>query len=114
MNYVTDHGRNLRNAVLVQFGLDVVRVLAIRRAVLWLFFSYIATLATILPFGLYLTGLKTISPTMAVLTGMLQPMVASLGSFLLLGETLRPVQMLGGLLIVGAVRLLQLGQWRTR
>lgn len=75
---------------------------------LWLFFLYIATLATIIPFGLYLTGLKTVPPTLATVTGMLEPVVAGVSSFLLLGERLRAAQVAGGGLIVGAVILLQI------
>lgn len=80
---------------------------------LWSFFGYIAILATIVPFGLYLTGLKSVSPTMAILTGMLEPLTATLASFLLLGERLLGLQMLGGALIVLAVVLLQFAQPRT-
>lgn len=74
---------------------------------MWLFFGYIATLATIVPFGLYLTGLRWISPTHATLTGMLEPVMGGLAAFLFLGEKLQPVQVVGGGLIVGAVVLLQ-------
>lgn len=78
-----------------------------RDPVMWGFFLYIATLATILPFGLYLTGLTHISPTMATITGMLEPVVAGVASYFLLGEALRGAQVMGGGLIVGAVVLLQ-------
>jgi len=102
-------------------GTDVVLALAghplqvggvFRDLTMWGFFLYIAVLATIVPFGLYLSGLTSISPTSATITGMLEPVVAGVASYLLLGETLRGVQLMGGGLIVGAVVLLQVGRSR--
>ncbi len=81
-----------------------------RDPVMWGFFIYIAALATIVPFGLYLTGLTHVSPTRATITGMLEPVVAGVASYLLLGEALQGVQVMGGGLIVGAVVLLQYGR----
>jgi drug/metabolite transporter (DMT)-like permease len=77
---------------------------------MWLFFFYIALPATVLPFGLYLTGLKWVNPTQATITGMLEPVVGGLTAYFILGEVLRPIQLLGGGLIVGAVVLLQTGK----
>lgn len=74
---------------------------------LWPFFGYIATLATIVPFGLYLLGLRWISPTHATLTGMLEPVMGGVAAYLFLEEKLQGVQVLGGVLIVLAVVLLQ-------
>lgn len=74
---------------------------------MWLFFVYLAVLATIVPFGLYLTGLQRITPTQAAITGMLEPVVGGLTAYLLLGEVLTPIQLLGGALIVAAVVYLQ-------
>ncbi|MFZ5817126.1 MAG: DMT family transporter [Bacillota bacterium] len=81
---------------------------------LWLFFAYIASLATVVPFGLYLVGLRWISPTHATLTGMLEPVMGGLAAFLFLGERLQAIQVLGGGLIVGAVVLLQTVQQKQR
>lgn len=74
---------------------------------LWLFFGYIATLATIVPFGLYLSGLRWITPTHATLTGMLEPVMGGVFAYLFLGEKMQGVQIAGGGLIVLAVILLQ-------
>jgi drug/metabolite transporter (DMT)-like permease len=81
---------------------------------MWAFFGYIAILATIVPFGLYLTGLRSISPTQATITGMLEPVVGGIAAFLALGESLRWGQVAGGGLIVVAVILLQVGQSRSK
>lgn len=77
---------------------------------LWLFFGYIATLATVVPFGLYLSGLRWISPTHATVTGMLEPVMGGVAAYLFLAESLQVVQVLGGALIVVAVILLQVTQ----
>ncbi len=80
---------------------------------LWGFFAYMAILATIVPFGLYLIGLQWVSPTKATITGMLEPVIGGITSYLALHETLQTVQILGGALIVLAVILLQSKQYRT-
>jgi drug/metabolite transporter (DMT)-like permease len=74
---------------------------------LWGYYVYIAVLATIVPFALFLYGLKTVQPTQATVTGMLEPVIASLVAFLFLGEALTLPQTAGGALIVAAVAILQ-------
>lgn len=74
----------------------------------WGFFAYIAVFATIVPFGLYLMGLRSVSPTQATITGMLEPVVGGLAAYLFLSEALRPIQVAGGVLIVLAVVFLQM------
>lgn len=104
----------LLDILLIGTGRTAFPVEAFTSGSLWLFFLYIATLATIIPFGLYLTGLKTVAPTLATVTGMLEPVVAGISSYLLLGERLRAAQVAGGGLIVGAVILLQVFNARRR
>lgn len=71
-----------------------------------LFFLYIAVFATIVPFGLYFKGLTYMHATKAIITSTLEPVMAAVTAFLILGETMAPWQMLGGGLIIGAVVLL--------
>jgi len=73
----------------------------------WLFVIYIAALATAVPFGLYLGGLRVIPPVQATIVGMTEPVVGGLAGFLVLGEVLTSTQVGGGALIVAAVILLQ-------
>jgi drug/metabolite transporter (DMT)-like permease len=77
------------------------------QSTLWPYFIYLALLATIIPFGLYMSGLRSVPPTGATMTAMLEPVVASLGAFLLLGEAMSLLEMLGGGLILLAVVMLQ-------
>jgi drug/metabolite transporter (DMT)-like permease len=74
----------------------------------WLF--YIAVIGTILPFGLYFMGVNHIRSTRASITATLEPISAGLMAFLFIGETLGPLQILGGILVIAAVVLLQLRQ----
>lgn len=74
----------------------------------WAAFGFIIVFATILPFGLFLYGLQTISASLASLTATLEPVVGSAAAVLVLGEQLALPQILGGLAIAGAVVLIQI------
>jgi drug/metabolite transporter (DMT)-like permease len=74
----------------------------------WLLFTYIVIFGTILPFGLFLRGLRTISSSMASLTATLEPVVGATAAFLILGEVLAGAQIVGGLAIAAAVVLIQI------
>jgi len=79
----------------------------------WLLFAYIVVFATILPFGLFLRGLRTISSSMASLTATLEPVVGGTAAFLILGEALAGPQIAGGLAIAAAVVLIQIADIRA-
>jgi drug/metabolite transporter (DMT)-like permease len=71
----------------------------------WVAFLAIATLGTALPFGLFISGLRLLPPTQASILSMLEPVVATAAAYLVLGETLLPLQILGGGLVLAAVTL---------
>jgi drug/metabolite transporter (DMT)-like permease len=73
----------------------------------WGFFFYLATVATVIPFGLFLVSLRYLEPSRSSLTSMLEPVVAALVAWLWLGETLEPWQMVGGGGVLGGIMLLQ-------
>ncbi|MDB4895614.1 MAG: protein of unknown function transrane [Firmicutes bacterium] len=104
----------LVDAGLAVAGRPVAGLHLLTSGAMWAFFGFIAILATIVPFGLYLTGLRSISPTQATITGMLEPVVGGIVAFLALGESLGWGQVAGGGLIVVAVILLQIGQKRSK
>ncbi|MDQ7843695.1 MAG: DMT family transporter [Armatimonadota bacterium] len=79
----------------------------------WALFGYIVVFATIMPFWLFLTGLRTITSSMASLTATFEPVVASAAAFAILGERLSPLQALGGAAIAAAVVLIQVADIRT-
>ncbi|HEY6104097.1 MAG TPA: DMT family transporter [bacterium] len=78
----------------------------------WLLFAYIVVFGTLLPFGLFLRGLRTISSSMASLTATLEPVVGATAAFLILGEVLAGAQIAGGLAIAAAVVLMQVADIR--
>jgi len=74
----------------------------------WLFFGYIVLFATLIPFGLAFMGLRYIKPGPASITLMLEPVMACIFAYLLLGETLSGIQLAGCSLILAAVVVLNL------
>jgi drug/metabolite transporter (DMT)-like permease len=74
----------------------------------WLFFGYIVLFATLIPFGLAFMGLRYIKPAPASITLMLEPVMACIFAYLLLGETLNSIQLAGCSLILAAVVVLNL------
>ncbi len=72
-----------------------------------LFFLYIALFATIIPFGSYFLGLRYLQPTTAGITATLEPVVAAVTAFLILGERLSVMQITGAALVLGSVILIQ-------
>lgn len=73
----------------------------------WALFTFIIIFATILPFGLFLYGLRWISSSMASLTATFEPVVGGTAAFLILGEVLTLPQIIGGLAIAAAVAMIQ-------
>jgi drug/metabolite transporter (DMT)-like permease len=72
------------------------------------FFFYLAGVATVLPFGLYLASLRYLEPSRTSITSMLEPVVASVVAWLWLNEKMTGLQILGGGAVLGGVLLLQL------
>ncbi|MDP2871654.1 MAG: EamA family transporter [Bacillota bacterium] len=78
----------------------------------WLFLLYLAVFGTLIPFMMFLAGLRTVAPVQATLTAMLEPVLATTFAWVLLGESLRPPQLAGGALIIAAVAHLQVSRAR--
>jgi drug/metabolite transporter (DMT)-like permease len=82
---------------------------------MWVFFIYLAGVATILPFALYSASLRHLEASRSSLTSMLEPVVATSVAWLWLGEKMEPMQIAGGAAVVGGVLLLQIeGHMRRR
>jgi drug/metabolite transporter (DMT)-like permease len=75
---------------------------------MWVFFIYLAGVATILPFALYSASLRHLEASRSSLTSMLEPVVATSVAWLWLGEKMEPMQIAGGAAVVGGVLLLQI------
>jgi drug/metabolite transporter (DMT)-like permease len=63
----------------------------------------IAVVSTVVPFAVFLQALTLVDATKASVTAMLEPAVAAIGAYLLLGESLTFVQILGGALLLTAI-----------
>jgi drug/metabolite transporter (DMT)-like permease len=74
---------------------------------IWVAFLAIATIGTVVPFGLFISGLKFIPPTQAGIVSMLEIVVAAAAAYVILGETLNPIQILGGGLVLAGVVMVQ-------
>lgn len=70
--------------------------------------SYLSIFATIIPFGLYFSGLRYLTSSSASILAMLEPVVASISAYFLLNEKMTFVQILGGLLIIVAVIIINI------
>lgn len=75
---------------------------------MWLFFIYLASVATILPFALYSASLRHLEASRSSLTSMLEPVVASSVAWAWLGENMEPMQIAGGGAVLGGIMLLQI------
>lgn len=76
----------------------------------WIAFFYIAIFSTLIPFGFYFKGMERIRATHASITSTWEPVVAGIAAYLVLGEALHPLQVLGGFGVIAAVALLQLAR----
>lgn len=68
---------------------------------------YVAVMSTIVPFAAFLTALHYIEPTRATITATLEPVFAGLAAFVLFGEAFSASQLLGAVLVIGAILVVQ-------
>lgn len=80
----------------------------------WGAIAGLVVIATLLPVVAFLSGLKRIGPTNAAMLSTLEPVVTVLLASWLLRETLTPVTLLGGGLILLAVLIVTHGEFRRR
>lgn len=74
----------------------------------WLFLFVFAMTSVLLPFSLYFAGLQHLLPTNAIVTSCLEPVFSIILAAVLLGETVRPVQIVGILIVLSAIVLVQM------
>ncbi|MFB3886130.1 MAG: DMT family transporter [Thermodesulfobacteriota bacterium] len=80
---------------------------------MWMAFIYIAIFSTLLPFGFYLKGIERVRATRASITATWEPVVAGFAAYFVLGEVLYPLQILGGIAVIAAIALLQIGREKS-
>jgi drug/metabolite transporter (DMT)-like permease len=74
----------------------------------WQFLFVFACLSMVLPYMLYLSGLKYLDPTRAVITSCLEPVFAILFAWIFVGETLRGLQVAGIVAVLVATVMVQM------
>ena len=75
----------------------------------------IALISTVLAFVTFFAGLKRIGPTTASTISTFEPIVAVVLAAIVLGETISPLQAVGGLFILAAVIILARSErWRKK
>ncbi len=81
----------------------------------WIAIIAIALISTVLAFVTFFAGLKRIGPTTTSTLSTFEPIVAVVLAAIVLGETISPIQILGGILILAAVVLLATSdKWRGK
>ena len=78
----------------------------------WGWLTGIAVVSTVAAVSLFFAGLKRVGPTTASILSTVEPVVTVVLAFLVFGELLGTVQLLGGALVIAAV--LVLGSYRPR
>jgi drug/metabolite transporter (DMT)-like permease len=78
----------------------------------WAIMAGIVVIATMVPVATFLAGVARIGPANASMLSILEPLVIVVLGVLFLGESLGPVTLLGGALILASVVVLGLGQLR--
>ena len=73
----------------------------------WAFLVAFAFVATLLPFSFYLSGLKHLDPTRAVVTSCLEPVFTIMMAAIFVGESLSLIQVMGMALVIGATVVIQ-------
>jgi drug/metabolite transporter (DMT)-like permease len=68
----------------------------------------VALLGTLIPFGMLIAALRVLLPSRAAIVSTLEPVLAGGIAFLWFNETLEPLQLVGGALVLAAIILAQL------
>jgi drug/metabolite transporter (DMT)-like permease len=80
----------------------------------WLFLLGFSLVSVMAPFSFYFTGLQHLEPTRAVVVSCLEPVFSILLAAMVLGELMRPMQVLGIVLVLVAIVVVQLPDRKLR
>jgi drug/metabolite transporter (DMT)-like permease len=72
----------------------------------WGWLLSLAVVSTVVAVSLFFAGLKRVGPTSAAILSTAEPVVTVILAFLVFGELLGPLQLLGGALVIVAVLVL--------
>jgi DME family drug/metabolite transporter len=74
----------------------------------WLFLLLFSLLSVLAPFSFYFAGLQHLEPTRAIIVSCLEPVFSIVIAAFVLGEVMRPLQILGIALVLAAITVAQL------
>jgi len=77
-------------------------------ASMWGILSLFAVSSILIPHSLYYSGAQYLTASQSIITGTAEPIVAISSAFVLIGESLSGLQLLGATLVIVAIMLLQL------
>lgn len=80
---------------------------------IWLMLLWVSILGTIAPFAMLIAGVRMIGADGASVTAMIEPIIAGAVAWVLLGQSLSPLQILGGLVVLAAVAWAQVSRARS-
>jgi drug/metabolite transporter (DMT)-like permease len=75
---------------------------------LWGMFVALGIFSTLVPFVLFYAGLRRLPPEQAGIVATMEPVIAVISAAAFLGESLRPLQWLGAVMVLGAAVLASL------
>lgn len=70
---------------------------------MWALVAWIVVLGTAVPYLLFLWGIRALGAARAGLLGMTEPVAASAAAWLVLGEAMTTVQLVGGAIVLGGI-----------
>ena len=79
---------------------------------LWLLVAWIVVLGTVVPYVLVLAGVARLGAARTGVLGMLEPVAASATAWVVMGEAMTGVQLLGGLVVLAGVVLAETSRQR--
>ena len=74
----------------------------------WLILLYLGCIPTALAYGLFQVGMRSLSATVVSIVTLFEPLTAALLAWIIFGEKLGPLGLLGALCLVGAMALILL------
>jgi drug/metabolite transporter (DMT)-like permease len=74
----------------------------------WIFLVMFSLLSVLAPFSLYFAGLQHLEPTRAIVVSCLEPVFSILIAAVVLGEVMRPLQVLGIVIVLASIIVVQL------
>ncbi len=76
---------------------------------MWVLFLVIAPISALIPFAMFLAGLRRLPSTEVGILATVEPLIAVLSAWLFLGEGLRSLQWLGAVLVLAAAMMASTG-----